>query len=397
MKQGAVATFCVLGALAGSGASAQPASDEAVLQGLKGVSLLAWRGAQQRVGYANVEKVGTVNTIRRGERIQPLLEAPRDLSRFTYAFKGTRRTIDEFMTQLNAVGLIVITDGRIVLERYAQGNTADTRWTSFSVAKSVTSLLYGVAIKDGHIKSLDDPVVKYVPELAGTSYDGVTLRHLLHMSSGVAWTEDPSDPASDVSQLPRLNAEGGFKAQVAYMGQRPRRAPAGQRFNYSTGETDLAGAALRAAVGRTLSDYLSEKIWRPFGMQADAYWITMRGSDLERGGCCISATLRDYGRIGLVALGNGRAADGTTALPEGWMRESTQPSPSSKGYGMYWWLRPDGRYFASGSFGQHIEIAPAERTVVAIQSYWPHAFNDDLVEHNDTFVDALIAAVRGPS
>ena len=372
--------------------AAIPNSDAAVLEGLKGraSSLLTLRGIEQRVAYANVEKLAPVGTIRRGEHLYRLPEAPRDYSRFTYVNNGKPQTIEDFMRQMNAVGLLVITDGRVVLERYTQGHSADIRWTSFSVAKSVTSLLYGAAIQDGHIKSLDDPVTKYTPVVVGSSYDGVTLRHLLQMSSGVAWTENPADPASDVSQLARLNAEGGFAAQLAYLGKRPRLHPPGQVFNYNTAETDLAASILRGATGRTLSDYLSEKLWKPFGMQADGYWVTMRGSDLERGGCCISATLRDYGRIGLLALRGGVTESGTRLLPERWMEEATRPSPGSKGYGYYWWLRPNGRYYASGSFGQHIEIAPAERTVVAIQSYWPAAFNRELVTHNDTFVDALI-------
>ena len=284
-----------------------------------------------------------------------------------------------------------------VLERYAQGQTADTPWTAWSVAKSVTSMLFGAAIQDGHIKSLDEQLVKYVPALAGTSYDGVTLRHLLTMSSGVAWNRDMSSATSDVAQLPRLNREGGFNAQLAYMGTLPRKAAAGTVFNYNTAEADVAAAVLRGATGRTLPDYLSERIWQPFGMQADGYWLTMRGTDIERAGCCLSATLRDYGRLGLVALADGVSPDGTRRLPAGWMAEATKPSPAGKGYGYYWWLRPNGRYFGSGSFGQHIEVAPAERAVVAIQSYWPAAFNDELIEHNDTVVDALItlASTRG--
>jgi CubicO group peptidase (beta-lactamase class C family) len=252
-------------------------------------------------------------------------------------------------------------------------------------------MLFGAAIKDGRIKSLDEEIAKYIPALAGTSYAGVTVRHFLQMSSGVAWNADLSDPASDVAQLPRLNKEGGFNAQVAYLGRQPRKAPPGTVFNYNTAEADIAAAVLRAATGRTLSDYLTEKVWQPFGMQADGYWMTMGGSDLERAGCCLSATLRDYGRLGLLALRDGVAPDGTRLLPEGWIAESTRSSPASKGYGYYWWLRPNGRYFASGSFGQHIEVAPDARTVVAIQSYWPVAFNNELIGHNDTFVGALVA------
>ena len=388
-----------LAALAGQSAAPQApiaagqADDAAILESLKAKtpSLLLLRGQEQRVAFANIEKLAPVNTIRAGGQPYPLPVATRDFSAFRYDHKGTRQSIDDFMQQMNVVGLLVITDGRILLERYAQGHTAATPWISNSVAKSVTSLLYGAAVRDGLIKSLDDLVTSYQPELRGSSYEGVTLRHLLQMASGVAWSERPGDPKSDVSQLARLNAEGGFRAQLAYMAQRPRVAEAGRVFNYNTAETDLAGAILRGVVGKTLSDYLSEKIWRPFGMQADGYWVRMRGSDLERGGCCISATLRDYGRIGLFAM-RGGAMSGPRVLPERWMEESRRPSTGSKEYGYFWWLRPDGRYYASGSFGQHIEVAAAERTVVAIQSYWQTAFNRDLIEHNDAFVDALIKA-----
>ena len=366
-------------------------ADNAVLDRLRGSSMLDWRGEQQRVGYANLHKLAPHNVIRRASQPSSLQESPRDFSTFTYSLKGSSHGLDHFMTSLNVVGLLVITDGKIVLERYAQGHAADTPWASWSVAKSVTSMLFGAAIQDGHIKSLDDEVIKYVPGLAGTAYAGVTLRHLLTMSSGVAWNADMSSPTSDVAQLPRLNREGGFNAQLAYMGKQPRKGPPGTIFNYNTAEADVAGAVLRAATGRTLSDYLSERIWRPFGMQADGYWVTMGGTDIERAGCCLSATLRDYGRLGLVALADGVAPGGKRLLPSGWMAEATKSSQASQGYGYYWWLRRNGRYFGSGSFGQHIEVAPAERTVVAIQSYWPAAFNNELIDHNDTVVDALVA------
>jgi CubicO group peptidase (beta-lactamase class C family) len=130
-------------------------------------------------------------------------------------------------------------------------------------------------------------------------------------------------------------------------------------------------------------------------MEADAYWVKMRGSTgLEHGDCCLSATLRDYARVGLFALNDGVTADRVRLLPDGWMRESTTPSKPFAGYGYYWWLRKGGGYFASGSFGQHIEVDPAARVVVAIQSYWPQAYSDDLIAHNDALVAALIAALR---
>jgi len=368
-----------------------PGADQEQFARLRAGSMLTWRGEEQRVGYANMDKLAPTNRVSRGPRTFALPEAHKDFSAFTYTIKGATHDLDHFMATLNVVGLLVITDGQIVLERYARGHTAETRWESWSVAKSVTSLLFGAALRDGRIATLDDQISKYVPSLAMTSYDGVTLKHMLQMSSGVAWNADLSDPTSDVMQLPRLNKEGGLAAQTAYMGSKPRKAAPGTLFNYNTADADVMAAVLRAATGQTLSNYLTEKIWRPFGMESDAYWVTMGTGGLERAGCCLSATLRDYGRIGLVALRDGAAPDGSRLLPDGWMAESTRSSPANKGYGYFWWLRRNGSYFASGSFGQHIEVAPARRTVVAIQSYWPEAYNDELIEHNDTVVEALVA------
>lgn len=378
---------------------AAEAPDQEVLARLRAGSMLTWRGEDQRVGYANMDKLAPTNRVQRGARPWELPQARKDFSSFRYDFGGASHDLDHFMATLNVVGLLVITDGRIVLERYARGHTADRPWESWSVAKSVTSLLFGAAVRDGHIPTLDAEVKQYIPSFSGTSYEGVTLRHLLHMSSGVAWNANMSDPQSDVAQLPRLNREGGLAAQIAFMSSKPRKGAPGTVFNYNTAEADVTAAVLRAATGKTLSEYLSEKIWQPFGMQADAHWITMGTSGLERAGCCLSATLRDYGRIGLVALRDGAAPDGRRVLPSGWIAESTRPSAASKAYGYFWWLRRSGGYFASGSFGQHIEVAPKERTVVAIQSYWPEAYNDELIGHNDAVVAALIAfagASAGP-
>jgi len=200
--------------------------ESAALERLKDTEILFWTPEQQRLGYPNIEKLITTGVIRRGKSASLLPASPRDFSKFTYAYNGKTRTIEDFFYQTNAVGLLVLKDGRVVLERYAGGNTAQTKWISFSIAKSVTSLLYGAAIRDRHIKTLDDQVIKYVPELAGTAYDGVTLRHLLQMSSGVAWNDDPRNRESDVAKLTQIDREGGLKALLAYMGRRPRRAHA---------------------------------------------------------------------------------------------------------------------------------------------------------------------------
>ena len=364
------------------------------IERLKAGNIMAWSAADQRLGYPNIEKLIDTALVRRSAKPSTLRRSDRDLSSFKYTHAGTDRTLDDFMKALNVVGLIAVKDGTIVLERYRDGHDADTKWTAFSVVKSLTSLLFGVAIKNGHIGGLDEPVTQYLRELAGTAYEGVSLRHLLQMSSGVTWNSNLGDKSSDTYQLVGIDKNGGFDALLKFMGAKPRAAQPGTKFIYNTADADLAGAILTRATKRSLADYLTEHVWQPFGMEADGYWVKMRQGAIEHGDCCLSATLRDYARIGLFALNDGVTTDGGRQLPEGWMRESTSPSKPFPGYGYYWWLRKTGGYFASGSFGQHIEVDPAARVVVAIQSYWPQAYNDDLIAHNDALVAAMIAAIR---
>jgi CubicO group peptidase (beta-lactamase class C family) len=240
------------------------------------------------------------------------------------------------------------------------------------VAKSVVSMLVGAAIRDGYIASVDEKVSDYLPRLKGSAYDQATLRDILQMASGVAWDETYDDPASDVNQ-----ASWSTLALYDYLDDKPRAGAPGATFNYNTAETNLVGNVLRAAIGNNLSTYLEQKIWQPFGMESDASWNLTEAGGGEFGGCCINATLRDYGRLGLFALNNGRLADGTPVLPKHWMAESTTPSQGAPYYGYLWWLREGGAYQASGIFGQGIYIDPGENLVIALHSARPDADRDE--------------------
>jgi CubicO group peptidase (beta-lactamase class C family) len=283
----------------------------------------------------------------------------------------------------------VVKDGRILLERYTLGNDEDSRWISFSIAKSVVSMLIGAALQDGYIGSVAEPITRYLPALAGAAYDGVAIRDVLQMASGVAWNEDYADPQSDVGRTPRGNL-----ALLRYMSEHTRAAAPGETFNYNTGETHLAGALLRAAIGNNLATYLEHKIWQPFGMESDATWMLHEPSGGETGGCCISATLRDYARIGIFAMNGGILRDGTRVLPEGWMAESTAPSKGSAGYGYLWWLRDGGAYAGLGIFGQLLWIDPQSKIVIVTHSAWPTAVGRELSQHRWAFVEALAEAAR---
>ena len=360
----------------------------------KTADLLFLTPEKQLLYYQNAEHILPTNKIEAGKNKYLLTERLQDLSGFTFKYKDTVRSLNEFIKATKVVGIIVVKKDTVLFEHYGDGTGRETKWITFSVAKSVTSLLYGAALQDGYITSLDHSVTKYLPELAGSVYDSVFLHNLLQMSSGVKWHEDPRNPESDLVKVARMEKEGGWTAAFNYLSQLSRAAPAGTKFNYNTIETTLAGLILSRATGKTLSTYLSERIWKPFGMYDDANWVRSRTLNLENGGCCISATLRDYALLGIFALKNGVSANGKSLLPETWMQTSTTSAKSYKGYGYYWWLHPNRRYFASGSFGQQIEIDPSQKAVIAIQSYWPIAFNNYYVGYMDSFIEAVLASLK---
>jgi CubicO group peptidase (beta-lactamase class C family) len=354
-------------------------------------SILAWSPEQQRAWYPAMERVYRVNTVARGRSVKPLRKASRRIDP-VFEHGGRSWTVDAYMQAHDVSGLLVLKDGEVLLERYGLGRRPDDRWTSFSVAKSVTSTLVGAAIQDGKIKGLEDVVTNYIPELRGSGYDGVTVRQLLMMSSGVKWNEDYTDPNSDVARAGTAILEPGVNPIVSYMRKLPRANPPGSRFTYNTGETDLVGVLVSRAVGKPLSIYASEKIWRPYGMERDAIWVTdMAGH--ERGGCCMSMTLRDYGRLGQFMLDGGVVRGGRRNLPAGWTSQATTPQITNgapaPGYGYFWWMGPEGSYMARGIFGQSITTFPQDKLIVVINSAWPRATFRELSAAQTAFVDAI--------
>ena len=187
------------------------------------------------------------------------------------------KVLEDFMREQKVAGLLILQDGKIRLERYALGHSESNRWSSLSVAKSVTSTLVGAAIKDGYIKTVDDYVTDYIPDLKGSAYDSVKIRHLLTMTTGVRWNENYTDPNADIARFSTDSIEPGMNATVSYMRRLPAEAEPGKKFKYSTGETHLLGVLVSSATHQTLSQYLSSKIWIPYGMEQTATWTT--GSD----------------------------------------------------------------------------------------------------------------------
>lgn len=291
--------------------------------------------------------------------------------------------------------LLVLHEGWIVHERYHLGTNPEDRRISWSMAKSFLSALFGVIEAEGAIGSLDDPVTDYVPRLVGTAYDGVTIRHILQMTSGVAFDEDYLDRNSDINRMGRVLALGGTMDGFA-VNLTERAAPPGERWQYVSIDTHVLGMVLRAATGRDLPSLLSEKIIAPLGLERDPYYITDgEGVAFALGG--LNLTTRDYARFGLM-FARGGAYDGRQIVPQAWVRASTSPSaPTPQGalrYGYQWWIPkdgPDGVFMARGIYGQYIYINPG-RDVVIVATGADRAFRQQGVHDSNIAIFRSIAA-----
>lgn len=355
--------WLILGLCAGLAANAdapfiEPAEDARHFGSIDDV--LFWTLPQKVAGFRNMDVLTPTRAVEAGNNPYPLPRHERDFAGFEFSYDGTVRSLDDYVRDYNIAGLLIVKGGEIVYERYELGNSPTTRWISWSVAKSVTSLLIGAAIQDGYIRSVDEKVSDYLPRLRNSSYDDVTIRHLLQMASGVEWNEDYADPEADINTI-----VWDTLSVYEQLRHKPRFAEPGTTFNYNTAETNLAGTLLRAAIGNNLSTYLEHKIWRPYGMEFDASWNLSEPGGGEFGGSSLNATLRDFARIGLFVLDNGRLRDGTQVLPIDWIAESTASSPGFDRYGYLWWLRAEGTLAASGIFGQAIHIDPLNKLVIA--------------------------------
>lgn len=353
-------------------------------------NVLFWNTAQRDAAFRAMDRIPILaksHIIESGDDVYPLP-------------KGTPITIgtdvDAYMKAQRTAGLVIVQDGKIRMEKYGLGFTGNGKWTSFSVAKSFTSTLVGAAIKDGYIKSIEDKVSTYIPDLKGSAYDDVTIRQLLTMTSGVKWNEDYADPKSDVALFNQHKAKDGMDVTVSYMRTLPREAPAGTKWVYKTGETNLIGVLVSSATKKNLSEYLSEKVWVPYGMEQDGSWL-LGSTGHEISGCCIQASTRDYARFGLFVMG-GAKVNGVSIVPDDWIAPATSKQADigapGKGYGYQWWTYDDGSFAAQGIFGQGIFIDPVRRLVVASNSNWPKATDPNTVgKQREAFYKAVQAAV----
>lgn len=353
--------------------------------------------------FRNIHRLFPTRAIAPSKRPHGLAPWARGLANVQVRSGDSTVELSAFLRANRVSGLLILKDGRIVSERYLLGNGPRTRWMSMSIAKSMSSTLVGAAIRDGAIRSIDDSVTRYVPSLAGSAYDGVTIRDVLMMSSGVRWSERYTDPGSDRRRLLDAQISQVPGSALDVMRSLPRAAPPGTVNTYSTGETQVLAEVLRGALKRPLAEYLSERIWRPMGAEAEARWWLDSPDGVEIGGSGVSATLRDYGRFGQFILDEGIVGT-DTVLPAGWVREATSPKVLGDGkrldYGYMWWpgtsaaARRDRAFSAQGIHGQYVYVNPVARVVIVLWSAQSTPTGGALVDETALF-DAVVESIRG--
>jgi CubicO group peptidase (beta-lactamase class C family) len=357
--------------------------------------------------FRNLEEIFPTRKIASGAWVSPL-NAPSSPFEVRYSVGGESHGIAEFAARTDTTGLLILKSDRIMFEGYYRGADQNDLFMSFSTGKSFVSTLVGLALGEGKIRSLDDRMAEYLPEVKGSAYEAATIRNVLEMSSGTSYSEDYEDPKSDFRGFAAAVSKGrgglydfcrSFKAAI----------PPGQEFRYATCNTEMLGALVARVTGVSVSTYLSEKLWKPLGAEAPARWLLDRpgaaGREMSGGG--LQVRLRDYGRFGLLFANQGEW-HGRQLLPKGWVEEATRPNGAQVqygrlekgyplGYGYQWWLLPGEHhpFTAQGVHGQFVMVDPVEKVVVVKLSSWQRAWESDKEAETYAFFNAVVEALHG--
>jgi CubicO group peptidase (beta-lactamase class C family) len=384
--------------------------------------MLSWDQPTRVVGFRNTYRLYQGDVFRTlGGPVYPLLPSTYKMPPVQYTMDGETLRLEDYLRRQSVAGLLVLKNDRVAYEFYGSGNTDQTLWTSRSVAKSVVSILVGMAIKEGSIGSVADPITRYLPELKGSAWEGVSVRNLLQHTSGVSWNEDYADANSDFAHLTACeagpNAYECVLQLVASLKRRPGVAP-GDLWSYNTGGAWLLGRVLEKATGMTIAKYLETRLWSRFAMQNDGVWEALVKNQIDMGGHGFNATLRDWGRFAVFVEHGGKLASGETLLPDDWIKQSvtwtkakgsvTPETPDGQ-FGYQWWLAgvdparsgaerametAKNSFWAEGIYGQAIAIDPTEKLVMVQWSTWKEAETPaSLYDEQSLFFDALARAL----
>jgi len=362
------------------------------------------------VSYRNVEEVFPTRKVASGSVASPLIrDKPIDVH---YEFDGTSHDIADFAKRTDTTGLLVLKGNHVLFEGYYQGADSNDLFMSFSAGKSFVSTLVALAVGEGKIRSIDDAIVSYLPELKGSAYETATIKQVLQMASGTSYSEEYEDKNSDIATFAAIVARSQGGLYDFARSFKAKEAP-GTRFYYATTNTEVLGALINRVTGKPIAEYLSQALWQPLGAEAPARWILDQpgaaGREVAGGG--LQVRLRDYGRFGLLFAEGGRW-NGRQLLPAGWVETATRPQDGyvqfgkllpnyPLGYGYQWWCLPGPHhpFTAQGIHGQFILVDPALHVVVVKLSSWKHAWEDAKESETYAFFDAVTKAlepVRSP-
>ena len=342
-----------------------------------------------------------VRVVKKGNIVRELPESKTKLTNVKFEVSGKSYDLFDYLALNRVAGLLILKNGEVIREDYELGTGPATHWPSFSMAKSVVSTLVGAALKDGYIASIDDAVTKYVSELKGGAYENVSVRNAIQMASGVEWNETYADPTSDRSKLLEMQLQKQPGTVLPYMSALKKAGAPGTIWNYNSGEVFIVGAVLEAATHKPLAEYLSEKIWNPWGMESDAHWWLLSPNGMGWGNGGIAATLRDFGRFGLLVQEDG-VINGERIVPKGWFNEAGSAKwigGKKIEYGYLWWTFPkddevhDGAFQAKGICGQHLYINRKEKVVIVVLSARPKPVASTVV-NDGAFFGAVVRALR---
>ena len=378
-------------------------------------NMLTWTSNDRVIGFRNTFRSydGTVfkpnkSNVYRLEKHEKQVEN-KDVS---YTVDNKTYHLDDYIKSQNLAGLIILKNGKIALEYYGKGNNETTLWTSRSVAKPMVTTLIGIAIKQGKIKSLDDPITHYLPDLKDSVWSNVTLKQLLQHTSGVEWNENYKDPKSDFAQMTYCEASENPTACVYDLVKKlkPKHTP-GEVWSYNTAGSWLAGLVLETATGKSIANNLQDNVWQKFGMEREGIWQSYARNQSDMGGHGVNATLRDYARFGQFVLTEGQLKNGEKMLPENWTKNATdwtkaKGSPSQKYpegiFGYQWWnsqaktgspiktKNSDATFWGLGIFGQMMGINPKDKIVMMQWTTWETATPSEQIDNEKSlFLNAV--------
>ncbi|MFB6362852.1 serine hydrolase domain-containing protein [Paenibacillus elgii] len=309
--------------------------------------------------FRSMDKVFPSRTIRHDKQnVFRFKKDLRKLPNFTYTYNGQARKFKDLLARTGTTGLLIIKDDKILVEKYYLGNSPKSLNTSWSVSKAFVSALIGIALDEGAIRSVNDPITDYLPELSQSGYNSVTIQNILNMASGVKYP-DFEEPYRSEWYKELFVDQKPFNGQMTTL---PSAAAPGT-FAYKGSDTQVLSTLLLKVTGKHPADYLEEKIWKPLGMESHAYWNTdLHGDELAF--AFLNATLRDYAKFGRLYLKNGNW-NGKQLISEAWVKETYVGSPGMPFYKHQWWL-PGGRgeIMASGIYGQSIYVNQNENIVI---------------------------------